>query len=111
MGTITFLVIKAGLLAITPQSGAALSTPGTTPNELMWLVAFLAGFSDRFSDGLLNTLMGNIAKAKPVNWWVWLPKVKPPVHWKCCRPDKATRILNCLHQRVLLRSVSSNSKS
>ena len=31
----------------------------------MWLVAFLAGFSDRFSDGLLNTLMGNIAKAKP----------------------------------------------
>ena len=65
MGTITFLVIKAGLLAITPQSGAALSTPGTAPNELMWLVAFLAGFSDRFSDGLLNTLMGNIAKAKP----------------------------------------------
>jgi hypothetical protein len=33
-------------------------------NEIMWLVAFLAGFSDRFADGLLKSLVGRFGGEK-----------------------------------------------
>lgn len=58
MGAIAYLVVKAGLL-VSGQPGvqlAAGSTPAT--NEVMWLIAFLAGFSDRFSETTLRSLIG-----------------------------------------------------
>lgn len=59
MGTITYLVLKAGLLTITyqPSTGGAVLKE---TNEIVWLIAFLAGFSDRFADGLLRSLVGKL---------------------------------------------------
>jgi hypothetical protein len=62
MGSITFLVIKAGLLTITQTSAGAVTAPAA--NEAMWLIAFLAGFSDRFADGLLKSLAGRFGADK-----------------------------------------------
>jgi hypothetical protein len=53
MGSITYLVLVVGLLTISPTQDLSLGN-----KELMWLIAFLAGFSDRFSDGLLKSLVG-----------------------------------------------------
>jgi hypothetical protein len=63
MGAITFLVIKAGLMTMAPVPGSS-STGKLGTNEVMWLVAFLAGFSDRFSDGLLKSLVGRFGGDK-----------------------------------------------
>jgi hypothetical protein len=49
MGAISFLVLKGGLLAVTPARGNAPSQ-GEHANEVMWLKAFVAGFNDRFSE-------------------------------------------------------------
>lgn len=56
MGAIAYLVARVGLLAI--ASGA--SPPDLGKQEIMWLVAFLAGFSDRYSDWVLTNLMGRL---------------------------------------------------
>ncbi len=58
MGSITFLVIKVGVLTFASGSNAQPVVTDLGSKELMWLVAFLAGFSDRFSDGLLKSLIG-----------------------------------------------------
>jgi hypothetical protein len=62
MGAITFLVIKAGLLTMTQGTSNSVSTP--VSNEVTWLIAFLAGFSDRFADGLLKSLAGRFGGDK-----------------------------------------------
>lgn len=63
MGAITFLVLRAGLLTMAPAPDAnTVGKLGT--NEIMWLVAFLAGFSDRFADGLLKSLVGRFGGEK-----------------------------------------------
>lgn len=54
MGSITYLVIKVGMITFAP--GTPTGNLGTA--HLMWLVAFVAGFSDRFSDNLLRSLIG-----------------------------------------------------
>jgi hypothetical protein len=60
MGIIAFLVMKVGLLTTSSTDVAA--SLGT--NELMWLVAFLAGFSDRFSEGILRNAVGRLGGDK-----------------------------------------------
>jgi hypothetical protein len=60
MGSITFLVLKAGLLTITSKE----STVALGSSELMWLIAFLTGFSDRFADVLLKSLVGKFSGDK-----------------------------------------------
>jgi hypothetical protein len=63
MGAITFLIIRAGFLTMSSQRMIDVQTQfGTT--EVMWLVAFLAGFSDRFSDMLLRAMVGRFAGQK-----------------------------------------------
>lgn len=63
MGAITFLVLRAGLLTMSPGPDAS-SVEKLGTNEIMWLVAFLAGFSDRFADGLLKSLVGRFGGEK-----------------------------------------------
>jgi hypothetical protein len=60
IGIVTFFIIKAGLLTLTPGN----NTPALGSNELMWLAAFLVGFSDRFSDSLLKSLVGRFGGDK-----------------------------------------------
>jgi hypothetical protein len=54
MGAIAYLIMRVGLISINADAAAPLL--GTS--EAMWLLAFLAGFSDRFSDYLLKTVVG-----------------------------------------------------
>jgi len=61
MGSITYLVIEAGFLTLGSDPGAA-ATLGK--NDVMLLVAFLAGFSDRFADSLLQSLVGRFGGEK-----------------------------------------------
>lgn len=56
MGSITYLVIKVGMMSFAP--GTPTGNLGAV--QLMWLVAFVAGFSDRFSDNLLRSLIGKM---------------------------------------------------
>jgi hypothetical protein len=62
MGATTYLVLKAGILTITQSTSAGASGPIT--NEATWLVAFFAGFSDRFSERLLRLLAGHFGGDK-----------------------------------------------
>jgi hypothetical protein len=54
MGAIAYLVLRVGLITI--QSGQPATPLGG--KEVVWLIAFLAGFSDRFSDVLLRNVVG-----------------------------------------------------
>lgn len=56
MGTIVYLMVK-GLLILS-GSQIPISTLGS--QEVMWLVAFLSGFSDRFCDSVLNLVVGRL---------------------------------------------------
>ncbi len=59
MGVIAYFVVLVGLVSITSGDATAsknISSAGST--VILWLVAFISGFSDRFADGLLRTLIG-----------------------------------------------------
>jgi hypothetical protein len=56
MGLIVYLLMK-GVLIIT-ASGIPFGTLGS--QEVVWLLAFLAGFSDRFCDLVLNLIVGRL---------------------------------------------------
>ena len=56
MGTLIYLAVKVGFL--TAVSGNQEISLGT--NELVWLISFLVGFSDRFSDEILKSLIGRL---------------------------------------------------
>jgi hypothetical protein len=69
LGTLTYLMLQVGVVAFT--SGASAVRPGGTVDPqgaplpsastaLLSLLAFLAGFSDRFADGLLLALTGRL---------------------------------------------------
>ena len=53
MGTVTFLIVKLGFLSVSSQPP---DTLGTT--TMLALIAFIAGFSDRFADNLIKSLIG-----------------------------------------------------
>lgn len=59
MGMIVYLMIKGTL--IVSDSQLAIGSLGS--QEVIWLVAFLAGFSDRFSDFVLNLIVGRLGAA------------------------------------------------
>jgi hypothetical protein len=62
MGIIAYLAFKIGLLVLQPMSApdGATVTRLSAPQELLWLAAFLAGFSDRFADSVLRSLAGRL---------------------------------------------------
>jgi uncharacterized integral membrane protein len=53
MGAITYFVIKLGFLTVGMEDSANLDT-----SKLLWVIAFLGGFSDKFADSLLKSLVG-----------------------------------------------------
>jgi hypothetical protein len=54
MGSVVFLVIKTGYLTL------GSTDISTDPNELIYLVSFLVGFSDQFTEGILKNLIGKL---------------------------------------------------
>lgn len=56
MGTLVYLAVKVGFLtAVSGNQEISLAS-----NELVWLISFLVGFSDRFSDEILKSLIGRL---------------------------------------------------
>lgn len=53
MGMVAYIVVKLGFLTARSPDSSSIDSP-----ELLWLIAFLSGFSDRFADGLLRSLVG-----------------------------------------------------
>ena len=53
MGIIAFFVLKIGFLSISAEDEIDYGSL-----EVLWLIAFISGFSDRFSDTILKTLIG-----------------------------------------------------
>ena len=64
MGMASYVIIVAGLLVF---GDVAQSTPGTPTirPQLLWAVAFLAGFSDRFFEGFIHILVSKLSDAIP----------------------------------------------
>jgi hypothetical protein len=60
IGSITYVMIQAGFLSIARES----STIKIDESGFVWLTAFIAGFSDKFSEGLLKTLVGRLGGDK-----------------------------------------------
>jgi hypothetical protein len=63
MGIIAYMVFKVGILVLQPGSPGTTTSgnpAGTSSQELLWLAAFLAGFSDRFADSVLRSLTGRL---------------------------------------------------
>ena len=63
MGITAYMAFKAGVLLIQPQSGSntsAIDNLSEVQQQLLWLAAFLAGFSDRFADSVLRKLTGRM---------------------------------------------------
>lgn len=59
MGALAYLAIKIGLIVASSGSQTIGGQNAATPDprlELMWIVAFLGGFSDRFFDSLIGSL-------------------------------------------------------
>ncbi len=53
MGVIAYFVLRVGFLSIDTTATEQLNS-----SPVMWLIAFIAGFSDRFADSILHTLVG-----------------------------------------------------
>jgi hypothetical protein len=54
LGALAYLAIKVGFVAAT--EGEVIL--GEAANEMIWLISFLVGFSDKFSDSILKNLIG-----------------------------------------------------
>lgn len=59
MGVVSYLIMKVGLLSITGSEDIDLAG-----SEIFWIVAFISGFSDRFVDSFLKTLVGQFGGDK-----------------------------------------------
>ena len=56
MGMIVYLLMKGVLIV----SGSRIPFESLGSQEVVWLVAFFAGFSDRFNDFVMNTIVGRL---------------------------------------------------
>jgi hypothetical protein len=59
MGIIAYMVFKVGAVVLQPGAASAAANLPIS-QELLWLAAFLAGFSDRFADSVLRSLTGRL---------------------------------------------------
>jgi hypothetical protein len=64
MGMVSYLTIVAGLFVFGSATQSNTGTTATRP-ELLWLVAFLAGFSDKFFEGFMRNLLSRISGPAP----------------------------------------------
>jgi hypothetical protein len=56
MGSISYLGILSGLLILSATDGKA----GSVRDEVVWLLAFLGGFSDRFFESVISALLARV---------------------------------------------------
>lgn len=61
MGALVYLAILSGLFIFGGATGSD-TNPASARPQLMWLVAFLGGFSDRFFETVINTVEGRFSR-------------------------------------------------
>ncbi len=66
LGAATYLILVAGLFMLTGGEVDTESVTGVLEDEVVLLVVFLVGFSDRFADSVLNTLVRRYAPTEEV---------------------------------------------
>jgi hypothetical protein len=54
MGVVAYLVLKVGLVSL----GSSIDVQKLGMHEFMWLFSFIVGFSDRYCDAILRSLVG-----------------------------------------------------
>lgn len=66
MGTVSYLIVQLGLLTLSeaPAVTAATAAAGDRATYFLSFISFLVGFSDRFGDGLLRSLVGRLGGDK-----------------------------------------------
>ena len=64
MGMVSYVIIVAGLLVFSNATQESSIAPVIKP-QLLWAVAFLAGFSDKFFEGFIRALLSKLPALAP----------------------------------------------
>jgi hypothetical protein len=69
MGAVVYLALKSGMILVTAQESAqATVMAGFEPRmEAFWIIAFLAGFSDKFYLGVIDLLVARTVRTEEVD--------------------------------------------
>ncbi|HRJ76761.1 MAG TPA: hypothetical protein PLX90_12240 [Anaerolineales bacterium] len=59
MGALAYLAILSGLFIF--GTAAGVETTGDARPQLLWMVAFLGGFSDKFFESIINAIVGKLS--------------------------------------------------
>jgi hypothetical protein len=62
MGMVSYVFIIAGLFVFGAATQSTIGVPATKP-QLLWAVAFLAGFSDKFFEGFIRTVTSKLSSS------------------------------------------------
>jgi serine/threonine protein kinase len=57
MGALAYLAVVSGIFILSGATGTISVTTSARP-ELLWILAFLGGFSDRFFEGIIQRILG-----------------------------------------------------
>lgn len=60
MGALAYLAILSGLFIFGTAAGVE-TTAGSARPQLLWMVAFLGGFSDKFFESIINAVVGKLS--------------------------------------------------
>jgi hypothetical protein len=70
MGAVVYLALASGLMLLVPDGAARVETANTAwagRKEAFWIIAFLAGFSDKFYLGVIDLLVARTVSTKEIN--------------------------------------------
>ena len=67
LGSAFYLVVTSGLLLMTRSTQGVGSSGSQLANEIVLVLAFLVGFSDRFGDAVFDTMVSRYSRAKEVD--------------------------------------------
>lgn len=58
MGGMAYLAVNSGMLLLSTRSATDVAQQADARLEVFWILAFLAGFSDKFYEGVIDLLVG-----------------------------------------------------
>jgi hypothetical protein len=71
MGAVVYLALISGMILVTQNGGGAAVAAGANPPairmESFWIIAFLAGFSDKFYLGVIDLLVARTVRSEEVD--------------------------------------------
>lgn len=70
MGGVVYIALKSGLVLLTTAGGTQTQNSSAIPdtnNAAFWIIAFLAGFSDKFYLGVIDLLVARTVSSREIN--------------------------------------------